>query len=145
MGVVRSEPGDVISPGTFKRIASEGMPMHGNPFVKGNLIIAFDVEFPSPGSLRQPALKALVDALPDKPRSGADKLGDEVGVVWRSSHPRCLRLTLSKIVRLTIRTTTRRAAVASEFSASNLKLRYDGDALLIVAVTLVSPGVTSAS
>ena len=75
--VVRSEPGDVISPGTFKRIASEGMPMHGNPFVKGNLIIAFDVEFPSPGSLRQPALKALVDALPDKPRSGADKLGDE--------------------------------------------------------------------
>merc|ERR1712146_495721 len=54
-----------------------GMPMHGNPFVKGNLIIAFDVEFPSPGSLRQPALKALVDALPDKPRSGADKLGGE--------------------------------------------------------------------
>ena len=75
--VVRSEPGDVISPGTFKRVANEGMPMHGNPFVKGNLIVAFDVKFPVPGSLRQPALKALAEALPSKPDSGADKLGDE--------------------------------------------------------------------
>lgn len=75
--VVRSEPGDVISPGTFKRIANEGMPMHGNPFVKGNLIIAFDVEFPRPGSLNQRALKALADTLPEKPDSGAAELGDE--------------------------------------------------------------------
>jgi DnaJ family protein A protein 2 len=40
-------PGTCIAADSLKMIEGEGMPMHGNPFVKGNLIIQFDVEFPS--------------------------------------------------------------------------------------------------
>jgi len=43
---VNIEPGTVIAAGALKMIEAEGMPMHGNPFVKGNLILQFDVEFP---------------------------------------------------------------------------------------------------
>jgi len=78
--VVRSEPGDIIKPGSFKRIAGEGMPMHGNPFVKGNLIIAFDVTFPEPGSLSEAEAKALADVLPSKPTLPALDDPDEYGL-----------------------------------------------------------------
>jgi DnaJ family protein A protein 2 len=43
---VSTEPGAVIADGTAKMIEQEGMPMHGNPFVKGNLVIQFAVEYP---------------------------------------------------------------------------------------------------
>lgn len=41
-----SAAGEVIKPDAFKRINEEGMPIHGRPFVKGNLYIHFTVEFP---------------------------------------------------------------------------------------------------
>ncbi|ETV96692.1 hypothetical protein H310_10010 [Aphanomyces invadans] len=44
---VKSVPGEVIKPNQFKAIQGEGMPQHGNPFVKGQLVILFKVEFPT--------------------------------------------------------------------------------------------------
>lgn len=69
--LVRTKPGQVLKPGTLKRVANEGMPMHGNPFVKGNLIVAFDVDFPEDGQLSQAQCKMLRDALPDIPPTPA--------------------------------------------------------------------------
>lgn len=43
---VSTTPGEVIKPDTFKRINDEGMPIHGRPFMKGNLYIHFTVDFP---------------------------------------------------------------------------------------------------
>nr|QKY15041.1 dnaj-like protein/chaperone protein dnaj 2 (DJA2) [Polytomella parva] len=43
---ITSLPGEVIKPGTFKRIEEEGMPIYGLALSKGNLYIEFDVIFP---------------------------------------------------------------------------------------------------
>jgi DnaJ-class molecular chaperone len=40
---VKTQPGQVIKPNSFQVVADEGMPVHGRPFVKGNLYIAFEV------------------------------------------------------------------------------------------------------
>lgn len=44
--LVSTDPGAPIAADAKKMIEGEGMPMHGNPFVKGNLVISFSVEFP---------------------------------------------------------------------------------------------------
>jgi DnaJ homolog subfamily A member 2 len=75
--LIKTKPGQVITPGTLKRVASEGMPMHGNPFVKGNLIVAFDVQFPKEGTLSADACKALRAALPTVPPTPATDDADE--------------------------------------------------------------------
>jgi DnaJ-class molecular chaperone len=41
---VSTEPGSVIADGSAKMIEQEGMPMHGNPSVKGNLVIHFEID-----------------------------------------------------------------------------------------------------
>lgn len=75
--IVRSQPGEVIQPETSDRrpfvkiIPNEGMPSHGNPFVKGNLFILFTVKFPSDGDLDADAVEALKKVLP-KPSSESD-------------------------------------------------------------------------
>ncbi|ETV96704.1 hypothetical protein H310_10021 [Aphanomyces invadans] len=57
---VKSAPGDVIKPNQFKAIQGEGMPQHGNPYVKGQLVILFKVEFPTQlTSAQATALKSL--------------------------------------------------------------------------------------
>ncbi|KAG9411001.1 DnaJ (Hsp40), sub A, member 4 [Aphanomyces cochlioides] len=43
---IKSIAGEVIKPNQFKAVHGEGMPQHGNPFVKGQLVILFKVEFP---------------------------------------------------------------------------------------------------
>jgi len=43
---VTTEPGAVIADGSAKMVEHEGMPMHGNPFVKGNLVIQFEIDYP---------------------------------------------------------------------------------------------------
>jgi DnaJ family protein A protein 2 len=43
---VTTPPGEVIKPDTFKRIVDEGMPVHGRPFMKGNMYVHFEVSFP---------------------------------------------------------------------------------------------------
>lgn len=71
--VIKSQPGEIIQPIAgaagdlpfVKIVPHEGMPSHGNPFVKGNLFVLFHVEFPSDNSLDPNALKLLKAALPN--------------------------------------------------------------------------------
>jgi len=65
--VVKTAPGELIRPGDVKTIEDEGMPMHKNPFVKGKLFIAFEVEFPKNGVINEAASAMLIKALPAAP------------------------------------------------------------------------------
>merc|ERR1711957_157653 len=55
--IIKSRPGEVIKPETsggqpfVKVVMGEGMPSHGNPYVKGHLYVLFSVEFPSDNEL----------------------------------------------------------------------------------------------
>ena len=68
--VIKSKPGEIIQAEAaggkpyVKVIPNEGMPSHGNPFVKGGLYVLFTVEFPKAGDLPETAIKALREALP---------------------------------------------------------------------------------
>eukprot|EP00668_Euglena_longa_P044529 GGOE01059861.1.p1 GENE.GGOE01059861.1~~GGOE01059861.1.p1 ORF type:complete len:426 (-),score=105.56 GGOE01059861.1:277-1518(-) len=68
--LVKSKPGEIIKPGAVKAIPNEGMPQHRNPFNKGQLLIAFDVEMPE--SLTPAALDALAKVLPSPARMDTD-------------------------------------------------------------------------
>ncbi|KMZ62195.1 hypothetical protein ZOSMA_486G00130 [Zostera marina] len=61
---IKSEAGEIIKPNQFKSISDEGMPIHQRPFMKGNLYIHFNVEFPDSLSLDQ--CKALEGILPPR-------------------------------------------------------------------------------
>jgi len=69
--VVKNLPGEVIKPETLARepfvkiIPDEGMPSLGNPFVKGDLYIAFRIDFPDDGDLPSDVLKVLKKTLPN--------------------------------------------------------------------------------
>jgi len=62
--LVKSEKGEVITPGEMKMIPNEGMPKHKSPFEKGNLYIQFTIEFPKPGALKEQQLQQLEKLLP---------------------------------------------------------------------------------
>lgn len=68
--IIKSLPGEVIKPEGeggvpfVKVIREEGMPSHGNPFVKGDLYVLFRVEFPKDGDLSEDTLKILKSTLP---------------------------------------------------------------------------------
>lgn len=59
---IQGAPGQVVTPGDIKCIASEGMPVHKRPYEKGRLIIKFNVQFPK--QLKDDAVKLLDKALP---------------------------------------------------------------------------------
>ncbi|DBA05035.1 TPA: hypothetical protein N0F65_000723 [Lagenidium giganteum] len=61
---IKTRPGEVIKPNQFKAVNGEGMPTHGNPFVKGQLVILFKVQFPESGSLSDKQLATLKSILP---------------------------------------------------------------------------------
>jgi DnaJ homolog subfamily A member 2 len=63
--LVQSKPGEVYKPGDVKAVRDEGMPQHKNPFVRGNLYIEFDVEFPKPNSIAENTRKLLAKILPE--------------------------------------------------------------------------------
>jgi len=69
--IIKSRPGEVIKAETFggqpfvKIVSGEGMPSHGNPFVKGNLYVLFAVEFPSDNEMDQATVQALKGLLPN--------------------------------------------------------------------------------
>ncbi|KAK1354522.1 dnaJ protein-like [Heracleum sosnowskyi] len=63
--LIKSNPGEVIKPDQFKSISDEGMPMYQRGFMKGNLYVHFNVEFPD--SLTVDQVKALEAILPPKP------------------------------------------------------------------------------
>lgn len=68
--VIKSKPSEVIkaeedSQRPFVKIVpNEGMPSHGNPFVKGDLYVLFRVEFPSDGELKPDQVEGLKKLLP---------------------------------------------------------------------------------
>eukprot|EP00579_Thalassiosira_antarctica_P006003 CAMPEP_0201881754 /NCGR_PEP_ID=MMETSP0902-20130614/11955_1 /ASSEMBLY_ACC=CAM_ASM_000551 /TAXON_ID=420261 /ORGANISM="Thalassiosira antarctica, Strain CCMP982" /LENGTH=420 /DNA_ID=CAMNT_0048410017 /DNA_START=60 /DNA_END=1322 /DNA_ORIENTATION=+ len=67
---IKSKPGEIIKPEAsssspyVKLVPNEGMPSHGNPFVKGNLYVLFRVEFPKDGELSKKAIFQLKKLLP---------------------------------------------------------------------------------
>jgi len=69
--VVCTRPGEVIKPEAadnkpfVKIVANEGMPSRGNPFVRGNLYILFQVKFPTDNALTPNTLELLKKILPD--------------------------------------------------------------------------------
>jgi len=68
--LISTKPGEVIKPEAadnkpfVKIIPDEGMPSRGNPFVRGNLYILFQVDFPTDNSLSPTALATLKKVLP---------------------------------------------------------------------------------
>ncbi|GER56964.1 DnaJ [Striga asiatica] len=65
--LIKSQPGEVVKPDSFKAINDEGMPMYQRPFMKGKLYIHFNVEFPD--SLSPEQVEALAKILPARPQS----------------------------------------------------------------------------
>ncbi|KAK7375216.1 hypothetical protein VNO78_35909 [Psophocarpus tetragonolobus] len=65
--LIKSNPGEVVKPDSYKAINDEGMPNYQRHFLKGRLYIHFSVEFPDCLSLDQ--VKALEAVLPAKPSS----------------------------------------------------------------------------
>ncbi|KAG0370301.1 DnaJ sub A member 2 [Gamsiella multidivaricata] len=63
---VEQPAGQVIKPGDTKRITGEGMPHRKQPVDKGDLYIAFDIEFPESNWLTPEKLKHLEPLLPDR-------------------------------------------------------------------------------
>jgi DnaJ family protein A protein 2 len=84
--LIKSKPGEVIKPEAssqhpfVKIVPNEGMPSHGNPFVKGNLYVLFRVEFPSDNELSEKAVKELKKVLP-RPAMEVAYNEDDVEVV----------------------------------------------------------------
>jgi len=80
--IIKSRPGEVIQPGQafVKVVAGEGMPSHGNPFVKGNLYVLFSIDFPSDNELNASAIQTLKATLPN-PCMAVDYDEDEDEVV----------------------------------------------------------------
>jgi len=59
---IQTKEGQVIKPNSFMMVAGEGMPVHTRPFVKGNLYIKFEVDFPD--NLVPEQVSALQQVLP---------------------------------------------------------------------------------
>jgi len=79
--VIKTRPGEIIHTETkdfasgkmlpfIKMVKDEGMPSLGNPFIKGNLYIAFQIQFPD--TLKPEVIEALKKLLP-----GADEPMEE--------------------------------------------------------------------
>lgn len=65
--IIRNESGQITRPNDIKCVEGEGMPTYKNPFIKGNLLITFIVDFPSPTQLDSHARSMLEKTLP-KPK-----------------------------------------------------------------------------
>ena len=70
--VIESKPGEVIQAEAprgkpfCKIVPNEGMPSRGNPFVRGNLYVLFQVKFPQDGEISESAIQQLRRYLPGK-------------------------------------------------------------------------------
>ncbi|KAB8118250.1 hypothetical protein EE612_060990 [Oryza sativa] len=67
--LVTSGAGEVIRPGQLKAIDGEGMPVHGMPFAKGTLYVAFRVAFP--GTMTPALRDAVAAAFPAATKAAA--------------------------------------------------------------------------
>jgi len=79
--VVKSEPGEIIKPDDSRSIAGEGMPIKGNPLVKGKLIVKFKIEFPKQGYFKPDQIHLLKALLPAPAKTPAIPTGEEVEYV----------------------------------------------------------------
>lgn len=61
-----SEAGEVIKPNAIKVVHGEGMPLHNNPFERGDLLLKFRVVFPKNGFASPEQLKTLETLLPPR-------------------------------------------------------------------------------
>jgi len=64
--LLKSSPGEIITPGEVKVIPNEGMPIHKRPFEKGRLFVRFNVVFPVGGSISSAAATQLEKLLPGR-------------------------------------------------------------------------------
>ena len=75
---IQSKPGEIIRPGQVKCIEGEGMPVHGQPRIKGNLYVQFEIDYPDRISpQRQAALRSILERGTAPKR---DVVGDSVVV-----------------------------------------------------------------
>jgi len=74
--ILRTHPGEVIKHGSFKSIPSEGMPIHRNPFDKGNLLVQIAVQFPD--EIDPMTAAQLERLLPPKPKIDFPLTGENV-------------------------------------------------------------------
>jgi len=68
--LIENQPGEQIKPGDKKAIIGEGMPKHKKPTQFGDLIIEFEVEFPS--TLDEDSVEKLRKVLPAPPKMEVD-------------------------------------------------------------------------
>eukprot|EP00475_Leptophrys_vorax_P009263 TRINITY_DN1612_c0_g1_i1.p1 TRINITY_DN1612_c0_g1~~TRINITY_DN1612_c0_g1_i1.p1 ORF type:complete len:432 (-),score=136.24 TRINITY_DN1612_c0_g1_i1:38-1333(-) len=78
---VKSEHGQIIKPGEIKVIESEGMPVHRNPHLKGNLFVTFKIQFPEAHQLNDQARDLLIRVLPaPSPQADAPVINEETEI-----------------------------------------------------------------
>jgi len=65
--VIKNPPGTPINPDAIMGVRGEGMPIHRNPFEKGNLYIKFEITFPVNHFANETTLKELEALLPPRP------------------------------------------------------------------------------
>lgn len=65
--VITSAPGEVIKKDTIKQVKGEGMPIHRNPFEKGNLFVRFNIEYPAKYEMQPEQLQQIEALLGPKP------------------------------------------------------------------------------
>lgn len=74
--LIKSPPGWVLENEKILAVVDEGFPLHGNPFVKGNLFIKFTVKFPE--SLTAQQAQVLKSVLPSE--SGPLDITDDMEI-----------------------------------------------------------------
>jgi DnaJ family protein A protein 2 len=73
--MIKSNPGEIISPGVIKTVKGLGMPFLENSYKHGNLYINFNIEFPK--SLDPNQLEDLMKILKtQKKKPASDKIDD---------------------------------------------------------------------
>ncbi|XP_077982570.1 dnaJ homolog subfamily A member 2-like [Glandiceps talaboti] len=65
---IRQPAGSIIEPGSTRAVVGEGMPIHKNPFEKGNLYVKFNIEFPENHFADENKVKRLEKLLPPRPK-----------------------------------------------------------------------------
>jgi len=76
--LINNRSGEITKPKDLKVVRNEGMPLHRNPFVKGNLFIEFDVKFPEGNQLPAESRRRLRDILPQPEKMHVSRDDPEV-------------------------------------------------------------------
>jgi len=63
---ISTNAGEILTSESVKKVEGEGMPKEDNPFLKGDLIVKFQIDWPKDGSLDANACAQLKKILPSK-------------------------------------------------------------------------------